>query len=498
MDNNRTNYLRAKGSYTKSLAQKKKNINEVEIKKADYLAYKNKKMTMADLMMKYRATRGAIQGEINLMKDHEKNNPKVFATMGESYEIGTKEYTNHTKKMTPGQSEARQRNDGDEEMEHIVMQLRKSVSMRGQKEVKFADGSKAKISVADATKAMKMIDNLRMANAKQMLTRRLGKSHQEFKDALAGKEKKKDPFAIKIRSRMEEKTLTKAELKKREEVAKAIEKDNPDMPMDKKMAIATATAKRVAEGTYRVEIEGEGVATVSARSEKEAEAKAYRKMGLRNVRNIKGLKPKSQITKEEKEADYPHAMYDPKTGKKVMAKSPADHSKYAEMGYTHEEPDMNEISSTTLSNYMRKSAADAGKPGASARRQDKRIGGQKTADEKIRKRMGYGSSAKVAAGPSKNESKDFFDLRNHLNEAKASKDQAMKFANELEVYANKYGGIDKKDLMTISKKVKMTGKLPSKAVVDDNDTDVRELLYMMMFNIMGDKYMEKEYKVRMR
>ena len=442
MDNNRTNYLRAKGSYTKSLAQKKKNINEVEIKKADYLAYKNKKMTMADLMMKYRATRGAIQGEINLMKDHEKNNPKVFATMGESYEIGTKEYTNHTKKMTPGQSEARQRNDGDEEMEHIVMQLRKSVSMRGQKEVKFADGSKAKISVADATKAMKMIDNLRMANAKQMLTRRLGKSHQEFKDALAGKEKKKDPFAIKIRSRMEEKTLTKAELKKREEVAKAIEKDNPDMPMDKKMAIATATAKRVAE---------------------------------------------------EKEADYPHAMYDPKTGKKVMAKSPADHSKYAEMGYTHEEPDMNEISSTTLSNYMRKSTADAGKPGASARRQDKRIGGQKTADEKIRKRMGYGSSAKVAAGPSKNESKDFFDLRNHLNEAKASKDQAMKFANELEVYANKYGGIDKKDLMTISKKVKMTGKLPSKAVVDDNDTDVRELLYMMMFNIMGDKYMEKQY-----
>ena len=44
-----------------------------------------------------------------------------------------------------------------------------------------------------------------------------------------------------------EKKLTPAELKKREEIAKAIEKDNPDMPMDKKMAIATATAKRVAE-----------------------------------------------------------------------------------------------------------------------------------------------------------------------------------------------------------------------------------------------------------
>ncbi len=44
-----------------------------------------------------------------------------------------------------------------------------------------------------------------------------------------------------------EKTLTPAEKKKREDVAKAIERDNPDMPMDKKMAIATATAKKVAE-----------------------------------------------------------------------------------------------------------------------------------------------------------------------------------------------------------------------------------------------------------
>ena len=44
-----------------------------------------------------------------------------------------------------------------------------------------------------------------------------------------------------------EKKLTPAEMKKREEVAQAIERENPDMPMDKKMAIATATAKKVAE-----------------------------------------------------------------------------------------------------------------------------------------------------------------------------------------------------------------------------------------------------------
>jgi hypothetical protein len=44
-----------------------------------------------------------------------------------------------------------------------------------------------------------------------------------------------------------EKTLTPVELKKREEIAKAMERDNPGMDMGKKMAIATATAKRVAE-----------------------------------------------------------------------------------------------------------------------------------------------------------------------------------------------------------------------------------------------------------
>lgn len=47
----------------------------------------------------------------------------------------------------------------------------------------------------------------------------------------------------------EKKHLTAAELKKREEVAKAIERENPGMDMSKKMAIATATAKKVAEET---------------------------------------------------------------------------------------------------------------------------------------------------------------------------------------------------------------------------------------------------------
>lgn len=114
---------------------------------------------------------------------------------------------------------------------------------------------------------------------------------------------------------MEEKTLTPAELKKRNDVAKAIKKDDPDMPMDKKMAIATSVAKKTAE-------------------------------------------------------------------------------------------DVKEVSSNTLGNYMRKSSAAAAKPGASVRTQDKRIGGQKMADNKIRKKMGYSSPAKVPAGKNEGKARD--------------------------------------------------------------------------------------------
>ncbi len=48
---------------------------------------------------------------------------------------------------------------------------------------------------------------------------------------------------------LREKTLTPAEKKKREEIAKAMERENPGMDMKKKMAIATWQAKKVAEVT---------------------------------------------------------------------------------------------------------------------------------------------------------------------------------------------------------------------------------------------------------
>ena len=53
---------------------------------------------------------------------------------------------------------------------------------------------------------------------------------------------------------------------------------------------------------------------------------------------------------------YPHMMYDPKTGKEVEAKTPADHNKFAKMGYTHEKPKMDEKKKGFHSDANRKAA----------------------------------------------------------------------------------------------------------------------------------------------
>jgi hypothetical protein len=149
-------------------------LDEVEIRKADYLAHKDGKMSIQDLMKKYNAGQGAIQGEIRLMRDHEKNNRKVFDRM-EEVEID------------------------EGMMKNMAIDLKDMPADEFQR--------KYNMSKAEAEK-------------------KFGKPEEE---------------------EIEEKTLTPAEKKKREEVAQAISRDNPDMPMDKKMAIATATAKKVAE-----------------------------------------------------------------------------------------------------------------------------------------------------------------------------------------------------------------------------------------------------------
>lgn len=71
--------------------------------------------------------------------------------------------------------------------EHIVMGLRKAISLRGEHGVKFADGSVHKIPAEHAQKALKMHDSLSKPSEKMVFQRKLGASHSSFKKALEDK-----------------------------------------------------------------------------------------------------------------------------------------------------------------------------------------------------------------------------------------------------------------------------------------------------------------------
>jgi hypothetical protein len=112
-----------------------------------------------------------------------------------------------------------------------------------------------------------------------------------------------------------EKKLTPAEIKKREEIAKAMERENPDMPMDKKMAIATATAKRVAEKA--------AVQDPDIKDKEGTQPKKYY-AGLK-----KGTKDKrdAHFKKHGKKADDDESAYKPAPGDKGAKTKPSKYTK---------------------------------------------------------------------------------------------------------------------------------------------------------------------------
>ena len=267
---------------------------------------------------------------------------RKYYNMAEVYEIGTKEYADHTKNMTPGQTvDEGKIKDIVTDVKDALGKIKHRVSQKGSKFIVSVNSNDEE----DAQKAMKnhplyvagklrvipeeteldegkfyLFDNEKDArdyakkikgkyvkgtgksagqhavvkeeieldedamvidldysknpkglyNAVLQMSKRLGltiyNAPQAMKDLqakgkvrLGGKganlvkfmkylnDKGIEPSVDVQKGKMQEKKLTDAEMKKREEIAKAIEKDNPNMPMDKKMAIATATAKRVAE-----------------------------------------------------------------------------------------------------------------------------------------------------------------------------------------------------------------------------------------------------------
>jgi len=95
-----------------------------------------------------------ILGELAMKRDPKQKN-LIVPVKGKK---GTSKYS-RMKAMTKVKqenvvTEARLPKDDEEGAEHIVMQLRKSVSLRGNKDIMFQDGSSKKITMRDAQRAL--------------------------------------------------------------------------------------------------------------------------------------------------------------------------------------------------------------------------------------------------------------------------------------------------------------------------------------------------------
>ena len=88
----------------------------------------------------------------------------------------------------------RPRKDGksDGDLENIQMQLRKSVSLRGLKDVEFADGKKKKVDDKVARKVLQMIDKYRQPKDKQNIVTYIAKSEKNLMNFASGKAKMDD------------------------------------------------------------------------------------------------------------------------------------------------------------------------------------------------------------------------------------------------------------------------------------------------------------------
>lgn len=170
---------------------------------------------------------------------------------------------------------------------------------------------------------------------------------------------------------IEEKHLTPAEMKKREEVAKAIARENPSMPMSKKMAIATATAKKVAEESEQIdELSKKTLGSYINKAASSAAKSSYK------------------IMKDKPENAAKHGMDSFKRLEGI---------KKATAKMAEESEQIDEVSSKTVMSYGIKATAEIGKGNLSTDKESKRMAGIKMADEKMRKKEGKSSSAKIAA-----------------------------------------------------------------------------------------------------
>jgi len=223
-------------------------------------------------------------------------------------------------------------------------------------------------------------------------------------------------------------------------------------------------------------------------------------------------------TKVSEAAKYPHMMYDPKTGKEFKAETPADHEKYAKMGYTHDKPEeIDEAKNVTtkdnalVSFYQIHSTSP--KPRLAGHMNMEVLGGQhQMSPADIKKisnqavKAGVGKMVKVDnsmltkhIADYKNENKPAppkiaVALSQHhaksLSESTDLQEGAARqaaLAKGLMDYCKEIGKdhMDHKDFADHAKHVKAGNWDKARAHADDQDTEVREKIHTLAIDHLG-------------
>lgn len=244
-----TNYYRAKGSYSRPGAEAKKKAKEPAFVDAKGPGEEG----TDELVNNY--TKGTPGQDTNWRSVKEEKKPGLWANIhAKRKRIAAGADEKMRKKGDPGAPTPEQMKKAGmkEEMENVPSAAKKPVKIkRDGKETVEMRPEKMKVQTEAAIKVRSQNDVRAMLF--DFVSEYIDKESVPNLMKLAkviGKSLKKSGSGFMIECVLDEKKLTPAELKKREEIAKSIERDNPNMPMDKKMAIATAAAKRVAEMNF--------------------------------------------------------------------------------------------------------------------------------------------------------------------------------------------------------------------------------------------------------
>ena len=139
-----------------------------------------------------------------MFKTKQEADKKAKEIKGKVLPLGPKNFAVVTMDLTVTPEEAdldegrgRPRKDGTksdtEDREQIQMQLRKSISLRGLKDVEFDDGKKVKISARDARDVLGKLDAIKAPRERQNAVVHIAKSHKNFVDFAKGKANGMDP-----------------------------------------------------------------------------------------------------------------------------------------------------------------------------------------------------------------------------------------------------------------------------------------------------------------